>query len=59
MTLGLVLGLFIGTTLGVIVMSLLVASDRADEDLDREFRRLHACGPKCEPLAGLHRSEWS
>lgn len=55
---GFAIGLLVGTFLGIALMAMLVIW--ADDEMDRDLRRLaHTCGPKCEPLAGIHRSEWS
>ena len=53
----LVIGCVIGASVGVIVMGLLAG--RAMDDMERKYRRnAHSCGPRCTPLAGLHRSSW-
>lgn len=56
MTLGLIVGLLVGGSLGAVVMSLLVYGADGDEDMER---LTHTCGPKCTPLAGIHRGQWS
>lgn len=60
MIVALLVGLIAGGSLGVLLMGLLVAGDRADDELEREFHLIkHTCNPKCEPLANLHRGQWS
>ena len=59
MILGFVIGMVLGTSLGIIVLGLLISSSRADAERNGFQRRsMHVCSPKCTPLANLHRGEW-
>lgn len=54
--LGFILGVAFWAVTGMIVDAI------RNAELDRQYRQalreVHTCGPKCTPLAQLHRSEW-